>query len=227
MSWASVLKAGAKWVGKGAKAAVETTGKAALHPQQTLKGAGTAAKTVAVGGAMGYVGWQKLTTDESVVGIVSDALIGKENTQAISDTVHGATEGLRDLKESVTTMTESVSGTMGGVSTQMNGISSFLGNVTSGEGGNMLSNFFGNLVHGNVSGLSMMGLALSAFLMFGRFGWMGKLASAMMAMMIIGNNSALRQAQTIQQPALAHAAELSQQTPQQSQEAEQIHRSRR
>lgn len=91
----------------------------------------------------------------------------------------------------------------------------------------MLSNFFGNLVHGNVSGLSMMGLALSAFLMFGRFGWMGKLASAMMAMMIIGNNSSLRQAQNIQQPALAHAAEQSQQTPQQSQEAEQIHRSRR
>ena len=45
MSWRSVLKLGgkaAKWAGRGAKAAVETGGKALLHPQQTLKGAGTA-----------------------------------------------------------------------------------------------------------------------------------------------------------------------------------------
>ena len=43
MSWRSVLKLGgkaAKWAGRGAKAAVETGGKALLHPQQTLKGAG-------------------------------------------------------------------------------------------------------------------------------------------------------------------------------------------
>ena len=73
MSWATVLKAGAKtsakWIGKGAKATVETVGKTALHPQQTLKGAGTAVKTAVVGGSLGYVGWKKLTTDDSVVGI--------------------------------------------------------------------------------------------------------------------------------------------------------------
>ena len=46
MSWASLLKAGGKavtWAGKNA-------GKALLHPQQTLKVAGTALKTAAVGG---------------------------------------------------------------------------------------------------------------------------------------------------------------------------------
>ena len=73
-------------------ATVETTGKAVLHPQQTLKGAGTALKTATVGGALGYVGWQKLTTDDSVVGIVSDALIGKENTEAIGNTIQETTE---------------------------------------------------------------------------------------------------------------------------------------
>ena len=101
MSWASLLKAGGKavkWAGRGAGKVLETGGKALLHPQQTLKGAGTAIKSVAVGGGLGYVGWKKLTTDESVVGIVSDAIIGEKATQKVSDTVHGAVEGVRDLR---------------------------------------------------------------------------------------------------------------------------------
>ena len=109
MSWASLLKAGGKavkWAGRGAGRVLETGGKALLHPQQTLKGAGTAIKSVAVGGGLGYVGWKKLTTDESVVGIVSDAIIGEKATQKVSDTVHGAVEGVRDLKESFGNMTE-------------------------------------------------------------------------------------------------------------------------
>ena len=104
MSWASLLKAGGKaatWAGKNA-------GKALLHPQQTLKGAGTALKTAAVGGGLGYVGWKKLTTDESVVGIVSDAIIGEKATQKVSDTVSGAVDGIRDLKDSVSGMSERV-----------------------------------------------------------------------------------------------------------------------
>ena len=48
MSWASLLKAGGKavkWAGRGAGRVLETGGKALLHPQQTLKGAGTAIKS--------------------------------------------------------------------------------------------------------------------------------------------------------------------------------------
>ena len=59
MSWESLLKLGgkaAKWAGRGAKAVLETGGKAVLHPQQTLKGAGAAVKTAAVGGGLGYIG---------------------------------------------------------------------------------------------------------------------------------------------------------------------------
>ena len=86
MSWASLLKGAgkaAKWFGKGAVNTLEGAGKVALHPAQSLKAAGTAVKTAAVGGGLGYVGWKKLTTDESVVGIVSDAIIGKEATQNV------------------------------------------------------------------------------------------------------------------------------------------------
>lgn len=72
--WDSILKYGGKAM-KGVGTATAATGKkmgnAALHPSQTLRGAGQAVKTATVGGAVGYVGWEKLTTDKSVVRIVS------------------------------------------------------------------------------------------------------------------------------------------------------------
>ena len=54
---------------------------------------------------------------------------------------------------------------------------------------NMLGNFVRNLGHGNVSGLSIAGLVAAAFLIFGRFGWLGKIAGAFLGMMLIGNNA--------------------------------------
>ena len=232
MSWATVLKAGAKtsakWIGKGAKATVETVGKTALHPQQTLKGAGTAVKTAVVGGSLGYVGWKKLTTDDSVVGIVSDALIGEKNTQAVSDTVHGAVQGVKDLKESVSGMTERVSCTMSDASEKMNGVSTFLGEMTSGNGGEMMGGFLNNVVHGNVSGLGIAGIVMSAFLIFGRFGWMGKLAGALLGMLTIGNNSRQTVRQAVSQhPALAQALPENMTVQTVAEQQEQIHRSRR
>jgi hypothetical protein len=88
----------------------------------------------------------------------------------------------------------SVSEAVGGASNNLNGISNFLGSMTNGNGGNMFSNFFSNLFSGNVSGMSMLGLVASAFLIFGRFGWMGKIAGALLGMMMIGNNATLQQA---------------------------------
>ena len=231
MSWRSVLKAGgkaAKWAGRNAGKVIETGGRAILHPAQTLKATGTAVKSAAVAGGIGYVGWKKLTTDESVVGIVSDAIIGEKATQKVSDTVHGAVDGIRDLKESVGNMTEKVSGVAENVDGKLNGISSFLHDVSSGNGGEMLGGFLQNLTHGNVSGMGVTGLVLSAFLIFGRFGWMAKLAGAMLAMMTIGNNSrrvlspetAASQANA-QRTAMTETEALPQQ-----QETEQIHRRR-
>ena len=210
MSWASLLKAGgkaAKWAGRGAGRILETGGKAILHPQQTLKGAGTALKTAAVGGGLGYVGWKKITTDESVVGIVSDAIIGEKATQKVSDTVHGAVEGVRDLKESFGAMTEKVSGAAENVDGKLNGISSFLSDVSSGNGGQMLGGFLQN-----------------------RFGWMAKLAGAMLAMMTIGNNSqrvlspAVQPADAVRTAQAMNTGNVRQE--EQPQEVEQIHRHR-
>lgn len=230
MSWASLLKGAgkaAKWFGKGAVNTLEGAGKVALHPAQSLKAAGTAVKTAAVGGGLGYVGWKKLTTDESVVGIVSDAIIGKEATQKVEDTVHGAVDGIRDLKESVGGMTERVSSAAENVDGKLNGISSFISDVSSGNGGEMLGGFLGNLTHGNVSGMGVMGLVLSSFLIFGRFGWMAKLAGAMLAMMTIGNNSRRGLSPSVAQTEPGRTVQVEKEMRQEEpQETEQIHRRR-
>ena len=194
MSWATVLKAGLKFMGSGAKATAKTVGHTVLHPQQTIKGMGTATKTAAVGAATGYVAWEKLTTDKSVARIVGDAVVGSDTIDSVGEKVEGVGNAVSNLGETASNAMNSVSEAVGGASSNLNGISNFLGSMTNGNGGNMFSNFFSNLFSGNVSGMSMLGLVASAFLIFGRFGWMGKIAGALLGMMMIGNNATLQQA---------------------------------
>ena len=194
MSWATVLKAGLKFMGSGAKATAKTVGHSVLHPQQTIKGMGTATKTAAIGGATGYVAWEKLTTDKSVARIVGDAVVGSDTIDSVGEKVEGVGNAVSNLGETASNAMNSVSEAVGGASNNLNGISNFLGSMTNGNGGNMFSNFFSNLFSGNVSGMSMLGLVASAFLIFGRFGWMGKIAGALLGMMMIGNNATLQQA---------------------------------
>ena len=168
-------------------------GSAVLHPQQTLRGMGTATKSAVVGGSLGYIGWEKLTTDKSVAGIVSDAVIGEKTTDKISDTLTGIGDGVRDIKDSVNGLSNGVNGAINSVDSKWEGMSGFLRALFSGHGGDMLANFFSNIGKGNVSGMSIVGLIVSAVLVFGRFGWLGKIAGAVLGMMMIGNNSSLSQ----------------------------------
>lgn len=193
MGWGSFLKAALRLGGRATKATAHSAGSAVIHPQQTLKGLGSATKTAVVGGSLGYIGWEKLTTDKSVVGIVSDAVIGKDATKKIGDTVSGIGEGVKDLKDSVTGLTDNVNGAITDLDSKWSGMSGFLQAMFSGRGGDMISNFFSNLGKGNVSGLNLVGLVVSALLVFGRFGWLGKIAGAVLAMMMIGNNANLSQ----------------------------------
>ena len=193
MSWATVLKAGLKFMGGGAKATVKTVGHSVLHPQQTIKGMGTATKTAAVGAATGYVAWEKLTTDKSVARIVGDAVVGSDTIDSVGEKVEGVGNAVNNLTDTASNAMDSVSNALGGANNNLNGISNFLGSMTNGNGGNMFSNFFSNLFSGNVSGMSMLGLFASAFLIFGRFGWMGKIAGVLLGMLMIGNNATLQQ----------------------------------
>ena len=193
MSWATVLKAGLKFMGSGAKATAKTVGHTVLHPQQTIKGMGTATKTAAVGAATGYVAWEKLTTDKSVARIVGDAVVGSDTLDSVGEKVEGVGNAVSNFGETASNAMNGVSEAVNGANNNLNGISNFLGSMTNGNGGNMFSNFFSNLFSGNVSGMSMLGLVASAFLIFGRFGWMGKIAGALLGMMMIGNNATLQQ----------------------------------
>ena len=164
--WSSLLKTGGKAISYGGKATVATgksVGNAVLHPSQTLRGAGSALKTATVGGAVGYVGWEKLTTDKSVVRIVSDAVIGEEATNAISGTAKAAGDKVSQLTDKAEQTMANVNQATSNISSTLNGASTFLGNVSNGNGGNMLGNFFSNLANGKVSGMSIAGLIAGAF----------------------------------------------------------------
>ena len=163
-----------------------SAGDAIIHPQRTLIGAGKAVKTAAVGTAVGYVGWEKLTTDKSVTRIVSDAVIGSDTTDAIADTV----SDVRELKTKAGEAVDAVNG----VATNMSGIGNFIHSISTGNVGDMFGNLFSNITSGKVGGMSLLGLVAAAFMTFGRFGWLSKIAGVLLGMYIIGNNSRSQQA---------------------------------
>ena len=95
--------------------------------------------------------------------------------------------------DSVNGLSSGVNGAVESIDSKWEGMSGFLRAMFSGHGGDMMGNFFSNIGRGNVSGLSIVGLIVSALLVFGRFGWLGKIAGAVLGMMMIGNNSSLNQ----------------------------------
>lgn len=188
--WNTLLKYGGKAVkgaGHAAAAGGKSAGHAVLHPSQTLRGAGQAVKTAAIGSAAGYVAWEKLTTDKSVARIVGDAVIGESATNALA----GASEAIGELKGKAGEAVDAVSGAAAGIGNSLNGFSNFMREATGGGLMDMIGGFFRNLGRGNVSGLGIAGLVAAAFLVFGRTGWLGKIAGLFLGMMLIGNNAGL------------------------------------
>jgi hypothetical protein len=155
-----------------------------MHPQRTAKGAVATAKAAAIAIPAGYVGWEKLTTDKSVARIVGETMVGKNAVDGVASVVGD----LNNLRESAGTTLDKVNNTLSDVNSGMSGIQKFFQGMLSGNGGSMLGNFFSNLGAGKVSGLGVAGLVAGALLAFGRFGWFGKIAGALLSMFIIGNN---------------------------------------
>ena len=184
----TMLKGTGKAVWSVGKTATGQTLKAVTHPVSTLKTTGSALKTASLGGAAAYVGWEKLSTDKSVARIVGDTLVGESTVNEVKETMND----VKDLKEKAGQAVDAVGDAMTDVNSKWSGMTKFIRGMANGEGVNMFSNFFSRLGNGNVSGLSIAGLVASALLIFGRFGWLGKIAGTMLAMMMIGNNSGLR-----------------------------------
>ncbi len=184
----TLLKGTGKAAWSFGKTATGQTVKVVTHPVNTLKTTGSALKTATIGGAAAYVGWEKLTTDKSVARIVGDTLVGANAVDQVKETMND----VKDLKEKAGEAVDAVGDAMTDVNSKWSGMTKFIRGMANGEGLNMFSNFFGRLGSGNVSGLSIAGLVASALLIFGRFGWLAKIAGTMLAMMMIGNNSGLK-----------------------------------
>lgn len=168
------------------------------HPQKTITGLGQTAKTAVVGGAAAYVGWEKLTTDKSLTRIVGDAVVGEK----AMDKAGNAVSSIGGIKDKASDALQSASDAMGDMESSMSGMTKFFRGMFSGNGIGMMSDFFRNLGEGNVSGLGIVGLVTAGYLAFGRFGWLGKVAGAILGMMVIGNNYNFSRVQQAQQPAL-------------------------
>ena len=143
-AWDTILKYGGKamkGMGKAANATGKSAGHAVLHPSQTLRGAGQAVKMATTGAAVGYVGWEKLTTDKSVARIVSEAVVGKSATDALA----GTTEDMKELKDKAGETVSAIGEAVGGADSKLNGVSNFLREASGGGLFNMLSGFLRNL----------------------------------------------------------------------------------
>ena len=139
--WSKLLTVGGKTLGAaktGAKASAKSIGNSVIHPSQTLNHAGKAVKTATVGGAVGYVGWEKLTTDKSVTRIVSDAVIGEEATDAIA----GTASDVKELKDKAGEAVDSMNNAMGDINSKWSGMSKFFRNIFNGNGLDMFGSFF-------------------------------------------------------------------------------------
>lgn len=168
-------------------------------PQRTIAGMGAAAKTATVGAGVTYVGWEALVNKKPVMETVGEALVGEETNEAIKEGVHGTVGAVADTvgatKDMLTGAADAVSSlgntsdSHGNGTASWGGIGEFFRNLTGGNGLGMMGNLLGNIFSGRVSMLSMAGLVASGLLLFGRFGWLGKIAGALLGMMLIGNNS--------------------------------------
>lgn len=204
--WSSVLK----WVSTPI-----------VHPQRTLAGTGRAIKTATVGAGVGYVGWEALINDKPVMQTVGETVLGEETNAAVKDTVHGTVGAVGDTigaaRDAIGGVTDTVNN-VNNTASSWGGIGQFFSNLNSGNGANMFGNLFSNIFNGKVSMMSMLGLVASALLIFGRFGWLGKIAGALLGMLLIGNNSRVVQQQPQRQNDRGQdAPEAQKEQPQQEQ----------
>ena len=164
-----------------------------------LKYGGGLVKGTTVGAGAGYLAWQSIVNDKPVVRTVSEVMVGKDTVDKVVETTEGVVGSVSGV---VNSAGEAVDG-MKQAGSAWSGIGNFINNLSAGNGLSMVGNFFGNLFKGNMSGMSMLGLVASALLIFGRFGWLGKIGGLLMGMMLIGSNCSIgeaRQQNLAQQP---------------------------
>lgn len=179
-----------------------------------LGGVGNHTKGALLCMGAGYSGWKVVTTGhlpgQEIVSKVGTALgntadVVNNGLDAVNTTLSYVNDGLErapelihDTKEALSDVGSTVGNAVGGVA------------GGGGQGGGLLSNLFGgvsNLLGGLFSGGmgSMLGLVASAFMLFGGFGWMGKIGGLLLGALSLGlfKGNSQPQQQAIQQAPVA------------------------
>ena len=175
------------------KGTVKGTKAVATGGWKMLGGLGSHTK----GALLAYGGWKYMTTGH-VPGeqlLNTGAEVVEKAGTAVSKGLDAANKGLDYVNKGLDKVPELIQDTK-----------SALTGGGIGQGGGLLGNLFGgvsNLVGGLFNGgtSSMLGLVASAFLLFGGFGWMGKIAGALLAALSLGlfsgNNQQQQQLQQV------------------------------
>ena len=156
-----------------------------------------------------YQGWQRQATTDNTIQHILEWSIGKLVGYRVRVDGSGRTDAgvhargqvasvqlsklydVKELKDKAGEAVDSMNNAMGDINSKWSGMSKFFRNIFNGNGLDMFGSFFSNLGKGKVSGLSLAGLVAAAYLIFGRFGWLGKIAGTMLGMMLVGNNANL------------------------------------
>lgn len=188
--WATILKYGGKVINNSATRAVgKSLGNAVVHPQQTMAGFGKATKTAVVGGSLGYLAWENLVHDKPVVRTAADILVGEETVDKGMELAGSAADKVSDMANTAGETMKGVKDSASTIGNTVGGIGNFMSNLSNGKGLDMTGDFLGNLTSGNISKMGIAGLIAAGILVFGRFGFLGKIIGAVLAMMLIGSNS--------------------------------------
>lgn len=158
------------------------------HAGSTVQVVGKTTKNAVVGGGLGYLAWENVVNDKPIIQTASEVLVGKETTEKVSDVVSGTVNGVGKVVSGAGNLVEDAGNMLSGSNNSTGGVGKFFQGLFTGNGLDMIGDFFKNIGKGNISGLSIAGLIGAAILSFGRFGWLGKIAGAFLGMMIIGNN---------------------------------------
>ena len=164
-----------------------------------LGGLGSHSKGILVTSGLAYGGWKWATTGhvpgEQLLNTAAGAV--DKGVSVVSKGLDAVDTGLDYVNKGLDKAPEFIQDTKDALT----------GGTGTGEGGGLLGNLFGgvgNLFSGLFSGGtgSMLGLVAGAFLLFGGFGWMGKIAGILLAALSLGlfKGNSQAQQQVVQAP---------------------------
>lgn len=154
-------------------------------------------------GATGYAAWQLGENKKPVFdslrefsGMVVGAFFGEERKRIWMNTgkdfisrIKNVGNNIREWSDDVVDATKESVGKIKDASGEV--VGNFHGSASGMSDGNSVStlgNFLGHVTSGNINGLSVVGLLLSAYMLFGRTGILGKVGGLLMGMLALSSS---------------------------------------